>query len=339
MVSPASCPPGVSVVICTYNGAARIGTTLDHLLHQRETGGIAWEVILVDNHSEDNTAAIAQSTWVSGIPFHVVTEWQRGITHARNAGILAAKYEYISFIDDDNHVDPFWVRNLFRTFEENPGIDVCGGNSEALFETAPPYWFEKVKGAWAVGHQGETTGDVTMSRGTLWGAGISFRRSCFDKIIRAGFRYHTTGRKGANLSAGDDSELSLAFVAAGCRLWYVDELRLKHYMPEGRLTWEHAKKIFRGLGESELLLDLYRMAIRQGKFPLCRIYLSLIPYSILYFGWRFVNLAHHQEGNPRYLSYLARKNYIMKALKSWDILPEMMRDIRAFCNRVSSETR
>lgn len=331
MVSQASCPPGVSVVICTYNGAARIGTTLDHLLHQNDTEGIDWEVVLVDNHSDDNTAAIARSLWVSETRFRVVSEMQRGITHARNAGIAAAKFAFISFIDDDNHVDPFWVRNVFHCFCQNPKIDVCGGNSEALCEKTPPDWFEAVKGAWAVGRQGDATADITESRGTLWGAGISFRRSCFDKISSAGFRYHTIGRQGSRLSAGDDSELCLALLAAGCRLWYVKDLNLKHSIPAGRLTWDYAKGIFRGLGESELLLDLYRMAIRQRKFPICRIYLSLIPYSILYFGWRFVNLPHHQEGNPRYLSYLARKQYILKALKSWNSLPNLMKEIRGFC--------
>jgi glycosyltransferase involved in cell wall biosynthesis len=321
------------VVICTYNGASRIGKALECLVNQKGTEGIAWEVIVVDNHSDDNTAAVAQSSWISETPLRIVQEVKKGITYARIAGIHSACYAFITFIDDDNLVDPDWIRAIFDCFTKNPQIDVCGGESEALTEAALPEWFGRVQGAYAVGRQADFTSDITESKGTLWGAGISFRMTCFTKIITSGFQFHTIGREGHRLSAGDDSELCLAMVAAGYRLWYVDSLKLKHAIPASRITWRYATGIFKGLGESELLLDLYRLAIQRKKFPLCRLYFPLIPYSIIYFGWRFVNLVHHQEGNPRYLSYLARKHYILKLLESWRIIPKEMKAIREYCER------
>jgi hypothetical protein len=183
-----------------------------------------------------------------------------------------------------------------------------------VFENIPPAWFESVQACYAIGTQGEATSDITESRKFLWGAGMSFRKSCFVKLRNAGFEYHSSGQSGV-IMRGDDTELSMAFIAAGYRLWYVDTLKLKHYMPAGRLTWKYAKGLFSGLGEFEFLLDVYRQADLETRFPLVRIYGNLIGYCFLYFGWRMVVALKKQEGNVRYLSYLARKTYIKTAFR------------------------
>src|SRR6185437_5482655 len=61
-------PLGVSVVICTYNGAARLPRTLAHLAAQENTGAIAWEVLVVDNASTDDTAEVARRCWPAHAP-------------------------------------------------------------------------------------------------------------------------------------------------------------------------------------------------------------------------------------------------------------------------------
>jgi hypothetical protein len=45
-------PLGVSVVICTHNGAARLPQTLAHLAAQKDTGGVAWKAVLVDTGAD-----------------------------------------------------------------------------------------------------------------------------------------------------------------------------------------------------------------------------------------------------------------------------------------------
>jgi glycosyltransferase involved in cell wall biosynthesis len=333
MLPVAEYPEGVSLIICTYNGAGRIVKTLEHMLRQEVASHIRWEVIVVDNGSADQTAQMAADTWQSVIPLKIVPEMRRGITFAREGGIAHAAYEFISFIDDDNWIATNWVNEVYKSFTENHAAGMCGGANEAVFEVPPPLWFNSVQACYAVGKQGDKTMDVTHTRGFLWGAGMSFRKSYYLKIISAGFIHHTTGRVGSRLSAGDDAELSIAFIAAGYRLWYVDSMNLMHFMPATRLTWFHAKGIFTGLGESEYLLDLYRHAIRRTRFPFVMIYGSLIRYSMVYFGWRFVTLMKDQENNPRYLSYIARKAYIFKALRSMLFAGKLMEQIEDFCRR------
>jgi glycosyltransferase involved in cell wall biosynthesis len=339
MLSAEEISKGISVIICTYNGEGRIVKTLSHLACQKVGKHISWEVIVVDNNSTDDTAKVVIDNCQPPMTLKLVRENKRGQTHARSRGIAAASYEYISFIDDDNRVAENWVSEVYRVFEENREIGMCGGRNEPVFEVPPPAWFESVKGCYAVGAQGEETADITETRGFLWGAGMCFRKSYYLNLVSAGFDYHTAGRIGTRLGAGDDSELCMAFIAAGYRLWYVETLRLQHYMPESRITWEYAKGLFSGLGESELLLDVYKNTIQQKKIPLIRIYLSLIPYSILYFGWRLAFLMKNQDSNTRYLSYIARKRYIFAAMQQLFSIHKTHSRIKHFYYEVKKQSQ
>jgi glycosyltransferase involved in cell wall biosynthesis len=58
-------PLGISVVICTHNGAARLAQTVRHLAAQRVKPERPWEFLLIDNASADNTPAVARQLWLS----------------------------------------------------------------------------------------------------------------------------------------------------------------------------------------------------------------------------------------------------------------------------------
>jgi len=97
---------GVSVIICCYNSSAKLPATLGRLRSQSDSEAIPWELIVVDNASSDDTVAVARQHWPSGgrVPLRVITETRRGVAYARDAGFAAARYDVVSFIDDDNWV-------------------------------------------------------------------------------------------------------------------------------------------------------------------------------------------------------------------------------------------
>ena len=94
--------PLVSVVIPTYKHANFVLETLDSVFAQTFTD---FEVIVVNDGSPDNTAAVLRPMIASG-KIRYIEQPNRGQAAARNRGILAANGEYIALLDDDDLWEP-----------------------------------------------------------------------------------------------------------------------------------------------------------------------------------------------------------------------------------------
>ncbi len=111
--------PRVSVVVCSYNGAATLAQCLESLGRLRYPD---YEVILVDDGSTDGTPAIA-----ARFPDIVtIRQDNKGLSEARNVGLRAATGEIIAYTDSDCFADPDWLTHLVHQFEVT-GADAVGG--------------------------------------------------------------------------------------------------------------------------------------------------------------------------------------------------------------------
>jgi glycosyltransferase involved in cell wall biosynthesis len=220
---------------------------------------LPWEVIVVNNASTDNTATVAQMLWPNPAPapLRVIDEPQPGQAYARQRGLAAATYDWISFVDDDNWVCPQWVSTIAEIFLNHPEVGAIGGTNIVTSDHEIPKWFASYQEAYAVGPQGKTSGDVTQSRGFLFGAGLSLRKSAWRSLIDQGFCPLLSGRQGKSLASGDDYELCLALQVHGWRLWYDTRLCLQHYMSASRLRWSYLRQLSRQLGAASVGLDAY----------------------------------------------------------------------------------
>jgi glycosyltransferase involved in cell wall biosynthesis len=96
--------PVASVVVPAYNEEAAIGDCLDSLLVQSLE---ALEIIVVDDGSTDQTAAIARSRGVE-----VLTVPHGGPAVAKNAGAARATGDVLVFVDADHILEPSCVERL-----------------------------------------------------------------------------------------------------------------------------------------------------------------------------------------------------------------------------------
>lgn len=251
---------GVSVVICCYNSEKVLPMTLNFLCAQNVPHGIPWEIIIVDNASTDSTAEVARKIFESSdclCDFRIVKEINPGLSAARLKGLESAKYEYVIFCDDDNHLDKNFVRHTFDIMSNNEEIGVLGGQSTTEFDVLPKKWFYDWKDSFAIGKQSENDGDITWTRGYVWGASMIVRRSAFRQLIRKGFKSYLTDRKGTALSAGGDTEICYALRNDGWKIWYDSRLMFRHHIPPERLDWKYLRKLFRGFGQASAVLDVY----------------------------------------------------------------------------------
>ena len=303
----------VSVVICCYNSETRLPETLRHLVEQEVPEGISWEVIVVDNASTDNTAQVARSLWPDDAPapMRVVSEPEPGLSHARKRGFMEAKHELVSFVDDDNWLAPDWVRRVAEIMNDHPEVGACGGSSEAVFETSPPFWFDRFQRSYAVGSQSDTTGDITWNAGWneshLWGAGLTVRKAAWQQLRAVGFLPNVVGRTGSSLSSGEDYELCDALRLSGWKLWYEPALHMKHFITRQRLTWSYHKKLHQGFGASNAGIDPYRFLISDpdklpktmfGKYWLWQLFRSICILAMRNPILFLRNGSKKLEGNP-----------------------------------------
>jgi len=98
----------ITVILCCYNSVSRLQSTLEHLFKQKLNSDISWEVLLIDNNSNDNTAEVSKSIWKSfdsEINFTVISEPMPGLSYARKKATNSANGELLVFCDDDNWLD------------------------------------------------------------------------------------------------------------------------------------------------------------------------------------------------------------------------------------------
>jgi len=253
---------GISVVIACHNSSKRLPQTLEHVKQQNVPEHVQWEVIIVDNASTDNTAQIAQSIWgcLQGVSFRIIREPRIGSSYARFTGTQSALYEFVSYIDDDNWVADDWVQTIYEKMTQDPQIGALGGRSEAVFEIDPPFWFERYKATYAIGKQAEREGEMPIGT-LLWGTG-AIRKSAWQAIIDQGFEHSMVGRKGKQLTSGEDREIVFMLKASGWKLYYTPSLLFYHFIPKERLTWAYVCRSSMGYGPTEIYLDHYWKSLR-----------------------------------------------------------------------------
>lgn len=264
--------PRASVVIPTFNGAARLPRVLAALAAQSVPDG-SFEVIVVDNASTDETGAVAREDRAVGnlrerdIEVRLIGESRQGTTHARIRGVLEARSELVCFLDDDNIPEPEYIAN---------GLAVFGDASVALavsrifpnWEIAPPPSILRRQHLYAVNDYLGDSSEDWGAEGTIVPtitAGMWVRRHAFMQAIPCDrIDLLLAGRVGRQLFCGEDIEIGLLIGKAGHRRVYAPALRIAHEIPQRRLETAYVKRLIEGIVRSELTLREKYEGVRFG---------------------------------------------------------------------------
>jgi glycosyltransferase involved in cell wall biosynthesis len=161
--------PLVSIVIPCYNQEAWLAEAIDSARHQTWP---AVEVVVVDDGSTDRSAAIAAGC--DGI--RVVRQPNRGVSHARNAGLAACAGAIVIFLDADDRLRPGAAEIAAGVFASHDAAVLTFGRGEAIDASGAPVRSMTP----AVG------GDVyatLLRRNPIWTPGMAaWRRQAFETI-------------------------------------------------------------------------------------------------------------------------------------------------------------
>lgn len=121
----------ITVVITTYNRAALVPLAIKSVLAQTHP---ASEIIVVDDGSRDDTRAVLAGFGDAIRPIH---QANTGLSGARNAGINAARTEWVAFLDDDDEFAPERLAIAAESIRRFPAADAHLTNTAIVSPTGP----------------------------------------------------------------------------------------------------------------------------------------------------------------------------------------------------------
>lgn len=245
----------LSVVICTYNRGKYLPMVLDSLKKQQYPFS-SFEILLVNNNSTDQTDKIIQEYQQENptLPLTYIIEYNQGISYARNRGVTESTGDIIVFIDDDETVEPNFLRNVDDFFTRYPDAGISSGPVIPVYESQKPQWLSHYTMRLVTGAYQKGNHIKLLPPKDYPGTG----HACFRKalFLKYGAFDTSLGRKGNSLMGAEDKDFFLRLMHGGEKCYYLPSAKIYHHIPDSKLTDEHFKKLTYALGRSERVRTL-----------------------------------------------------------------------------------
>lgn len=314
----------ISVIIPTVNRSSLLARALATIEGQTFPRS-AFEVIVVDNGSTDDTQGVVQAFQSRLSNLHYIFDSAPGLHVGRHRGMQAALGNILVFADDDIEALPTWLSSIADSFED-PDVVLVGGKNLPNFETQPPAWIERLWepqdgmrliGALSIIDLGEEKKEISpyfvfgcnfaVRKGVLLDAGGFHPDGMPDKLIR--FR-------------GDGESWVSAFILANkFKAVYHPGASVLHLVSTARMTEQYfSRRLFnQAMSDS---FTAYRQSARIRFF--IRSMLRTFFYRSEPFSWRL----SYMRGVFQYLlwyitdpgmrEWVHRENYIDNpVIPSW----------------------
>lgn len=299
--------PTVSIIVPVYNGEQTLSSCLESLLNQNYPYD-AYEIIVVENGSTDETISIAQR-----YPVRLLQSHQRGPAAARNLGIRHSHSEIIAFTDADCIAHPDWLAELVKPYEDFTVGGVAGEilahqHGERNIVERFSDEFSPLKNF--ISGEGEFLPH-------LYTANASYRREVLQKV--GGFN--------PELFTAEDVDLSWRVqLESNYKVCYAQQAVIYH---QHRSTSQGLGRQYRQYGFGEIMLDwMYRSHTgypRTHAFQLQRMLRQifvlpryLISMIISYYRLRCGYITPYQAAIPGLLFLIEANNIIGKLDAIWE---------------------
>jgi glycosyltransferase involved in cell wall biosynthesis len=248
----------ISAIICTHNPLSdHLAATLASLRCQQALqDNKTWELLIIDNASERRVDGYTDVSWHPRS--RIIREDKLGLTYARIRSFHESRGEILVYIDDDNIIDSNYLSLTLDAFGADSELGAIGGKSIPRWETQPPAWFEETGISLACRDLGDQQLEASWKDPTKpncsypacapIGAGLGIRREAYAAYVQAvtDNPIRTTfGRRGTDLSSGEDNDIILSVLAHGWKVAYLPELRLEHIVPEHRVSLGYLERYAR----------------------------------------------------------------------------------------------
>lgn len=170
-----SSTPKISIIMPTYNRAALIGESIQSIRNQTYKN---WELIILDDGSQDNTEVIVSNFNDQKIKYQKLQHTGIG-GKTKNTGLQISSGELVAFLDSDDLWADTKLEKQLTAFDQNPDAGYClTGGYNFQEQRVPVDFFYKQK-------QGRKYGDLFYdcftSGLTAFTQALLFKKSCLTK--------------------------------------------------------------------------------------------------------------------------------------------------------------
>lgn len=289
--------PEITVIICTHNPRQNY---LKRVLAALETQILPldqWELLLIDNASSKMLFSEIDLSW--HLHARHVREETLGLTAARLCAFREAKAEILVFVDDDNVVDPDYLKCTLEIMQQYPKLGAIGGKSLPEFEVTPEPWLADINPPLGIRDLGDEA-QICYWTETIphqkhypafapIGAGLAIRKPAaevYAERISGNSARLALGRTGKQLISGEDNDIVLTLLAEGWGVGYFPQLKLTHLISARRLTKEYLAQLNRASSRSWVqVLDVHDIRI-WPKIPRWSVLPRQVKAFFLYQPWK-----------------------------------------------------
>lgn len=228
----------LSIIICTYNRADSLKETLNSLKSQ-DTGKNNYEIVVVDNNSNDSTKEIVYKL----MPFFnnklkYIFEKKQGLSNARNAGIKESLGKILAFTDDDVIVNTNYINNILKRIGKINKECVLAGKTIPLWIEDKPNWLHwegpfSFLGPILSFDLGNKFIQLTTKNPIPIGANMIFHKELFNKY---GEFNRNLGRCGSSLIGGEDKDIFLKLFKYDVPIFYDPNIIVQHKIDHLKLS-------------------------------------------------------------------------------------------------------
>ena len=256
-----------------------------------------WELLLVDNGSENPLENFVDLSWHP--TSRVVHEPEAGLTSARLRALAEVRGQLITFVDDDNVLDPSYLSECMLIAQQFPCLGAWGGQLFGEFEVPPAPELEDLLEGLALRqfHQPRWSNyDISTCP---YGAGLCVRASvadCYAGIANSDQVRRSLDRRGNRLIGGGDLDLAMTSYQLGMGTGLFPQLKLLHLIPKQRVQSDYLYEICVGGTYAQHLVNFLhfgpqrpprrsfaslRRVIRRVKQLLPRRWITLYEQAVL----------------------------------------------------------
>lgn len=227
----------LSIALCTYNRSDVLPKCLESLADQSVDSEL-FEVLIIDNHSTDDTKKIALNFGEKHSNFKYIFEEKQGLSHARNRAIEEAKSEYLAYIDDDAIADKEWLEKIGSVIQNNKDIAAFGGPIYPWYNKEKPKWFKDEFATHSYGKEHFQLTEQNCPFG-LSGSNMIFKKDALKKYGGFSTEY---GMNGDKIAFGEESFLFNKMLKNNENIQYFPDIFVYHLVSDKSYSLKEAFK-------------------------------------------------------------------------------------------------